>query len=243
MSQFTSVLLPDNFKTGETRLSQNQFDKESFKEYIADTQEKYLKKLLGDTLYLLFGAELPTPTLQKYTDLLNGVVYTHNDLNVDYTGLSRMLKLFTYESYVTDQDVQNTIIGNVSGKSRNSEKLTANETLGFAQEKYNKGVDYFKDAQLFVTRNKNQERTSTAIVDAAGTYTVSVESTLYMVIGDTFDLNGVDYVFTAVIEDVSFEFVAVAGLNLPNIVTVSYEIFPSFCGLIIDKSFIGGMIF
>jgi hypothetical protein len=94
-----------------------------------------------------------------------------------------------------------------------------------------------------MTRNKDQVRTSTAVVDVAGTYTVSVSSTLYMVVGDTFALNGVDYVFTAVTEDVSFEFVAVAGLNFPNIVTITYDIFPNFCGVNIEKSFFGGMIF
>ena len=66
MSQFTSILLPEDFKTGEFRITQNTFSKDDFKIYISDVQEETLKQLLGIDLYLAFGAELPNPTLQKY---------------------------------------------------------------------------------------------------------------------------------------------------------------------------------
>lgn len=245
MSQFTSILTTDDFKSGETRISQNQFEKETLKNYIAEIQEDYLKKLLGAELYLEFGAQLPTPTLQKFTDLLNGVVYTdHLDKKVDYTGLKRMLKFFTFYAYTNDQDVQNTIIGNVSGQSRNSNVLGPNSTLSFSEAFYNKGIDFFKESREFIQENDKQERTSTNVIDNLdGSYTVSVGSTLYMVAGEKFTINGAEYVFDSVNPDVSFDFQAVTGLNFPVESEIKYEIFTTFNGTEQNKSFFGGAIF
>jgi len=243
MSQFTSILLPEDFKTGEFRITQNTFSKDDFKIYIADVQEETLKQLLGVELYLAFGAELPSPTLQKYIDLLNGVVYTHGTEKVDYTGLKRMLKAFTFNAYVNDQDVQNTIIGNVSGLSRNSENLTANATLTYSEEKNNKGVNYYREAQNFIERENNQKRTSTAVTDNLdNTYTVAVSDTTYIVAGDSFTINGVEYVFDSVISGTSFNFTALTGLNLSNESIILYNIFAIFSGKLKNKSFFGGMI-
>ena len=54
MSQFTSILTTEDFKTGEFKISQNQFSKEDLRSYISEVQEEFLKKLLGDELYLEF---------------------------------------------------------------------------------------------------------------------------------------------------------------------------------------------
>jgi len=242
MSQFSSILTTNDFTAGEIRISQNQFEKDSLRSYISEVQEYYLKKLLGDELYLEFGAELPTPTTQKFIDLLNGVVYSEHETVYDYTGLKRMLKYFTFYSYTNDQDVQNTIVGNVKGQSRNSKNLSANATLAFSEEKFNKGVDYFKQARLFIKLNDKQERTSTAVVDNLdNTYTVNVADTKYMVTGEAFTINGVEYTFGTVTSS-SFTFAASTGLNFPNVSEVKYQIFTNFKGEEQNKSFFGGMI-
>lgn len=244
MSQFTSILTTDDFKTGETRISQNQFEKDNLKSYIKEIQEEYLKKLLGDSLYLELGAELPTPTTKKLLNLLNGVVYTYDLKVYDYTGLKRMLQYLTYYYYTNDQDVQNTIIGNVAGQSRNSENLTANSTLAFAEEKFNKAIDYFKEAQLFIQYNNSQKRTSTGVTDNSdNTYTVAVTDTLYMVTGAAFTINGELYKFGTITENTSFTFTASStGLNFPSVSEIKYNIFTNFKGVLQNKSFFGGMI-
>ena len=244
MSQFTSILTTDDFKTGETRISQNQFEKDNLKSYIKEIQEEYLKKLLGDSLYLELGAELPTPTTKKLLNLLNGVVYTYDLKVYDYTGLKRMLQYLTYYYYTNDQDVQNTIIGNVAGQSRNSENLTANSTLAFAEEKFNKAIDYFKEAQLFIQYNNSQKRTSTGVTDNTdNTYTVAVTDTLYMVTGAAFTINGESYKFGTITENTSFTFTASStGLNFPSVSEIKYNIFTNFKGVLQNKSFFGGMI-
>ena len=244
MSQFTSILTTDDFKTGETRISQNQFEKDNLKSYIKEIQEEYLKKLLGDSLYLELGAELPTPTTKKLLNLLNGVVYTYDLKVYDYTGLKRMLQYLTYYYYTNDQDVQNTIIGNVAGQSRNSENLTANSTLAFAEEKFNKAIDYFKEAQLFIQYNNSQKRTSTGVTDNTdNTYTVAVTDTLYMVTGASFSINGESYKFGTITENTSFTFTASStGLNFTSVSEIKYNIFTNFKGVLQNKSFFGGMI-
>jgi rhamnogalacturonyl hydrolase YesR len=244
MSQFTSILTTDDFKTGETRISQNQFEKDNLKSYIKEIQEEYLKKLLGDSLYLELGAELPTPTTKKLLNLLDGVVYTYDLKVYDYTGLKRMLQYLTYYYYTNDQDVQNTIIGNVAGQSRNSENLTANSTLAFAEEKFNKAIDYFKEAQLFIQYNNSQKRTSTGVTDNSdNTYTVAVTDTLYMVTGAAFTINGELYKFGTITENTSFTFTASStGLNFTSVSEIKYNIFTNFKGVLQNKSFFGGMI-
>jgi hypothetical protein len=243
MSQFDSILTTSDFTSGETRISQNQFEKDTLKDYIKEVQEDTLKDLLGAELYLQFGAELPNPTTQKFIDLLNGVVYTFNDVLSDYTGLKRMLKYFTYNEYVNDQDVQNTIVGNVSGQSRNSENLTPNATLSFSEAKNNKGIDYYRDSYKFIQSNDKQERISTAVVDNLdNTYTVSVSSTLYMVAGDTFNINGNEYIFGVITENDNFVFSAPSGLNFSDESEIIYYIFSTFCGKKKNKSFFGGAI-
>jgi len=243
MSQFDSILTTSDFTSGETRISQNQFEKDTLKNYIKDVQEVTLKDLLGIELYLSFGASLPTPTLQKYTDLLNGVVYYVDDVAYDYTGLSRMLKYFTFNEYVNDQDVQNTIVGNVSGQSRNSENLSPNSTLSFSEAKNNKGVDFYREARKFIQLNDKQTRVSTAVVDNLdGTYTVSVDSTLYMTTGESFTMNGTEYTFGVITENDNFVFDAPTGLNFPNESNIIYYIFSTFCGKEKNKSFFGGAI-
>ena len=243
MSQFDSILTTSDFTSGETRISQNQFEKQTLKDYIKDVQENTLKDLLGIELYLSFGASLPNPALQKYTDLLNGVVYTSDDVVYDYTGLKRMLKFFTFNEYVNDQDVQNTIIGNVSSQSRNSENLGPNATLSFSEAKNNKGVEFYREAQKFIQLNDKQTRTSTAVVDNLdGTYTVSVENTLYMETGEAFEINGKEYTFGVITENDNFIFSAPTGLNFPNESNIIYFIFSTFCGKDKNKSFFGGAI-
>ena len=154
-----------------------------------------------------------------------------------------MLKYFTYNEYVNDQDVQNTIIGNVSGKSRNSENLTPNATLAFSEAKNNKGVDYYKEARKFIEDNNEQKRVSSSIVDNLNnTYTVFVSDTLYMVTGEKFILNGDEYTFGAITENNNFTFNADSGLNFPNESEIIYEIFSNFNGIEKNKSFFGGAI-
>ena len=244
MSQFNSILTTEDFKTGEVRISQNQFEKDNLRSYIKEIQEEYLKKLLGAELYLEFGAELPTPTTKKLLNLLNGVIYTYDSKVYDYTGLKKMLQYLTYYYYTNSQDVQNTIIGNVSGQSRNTFNISSNSTLAFAEEKFNKGIDFFKQAQLFIKNNNQQERTSTGVTDNTdNTYTVAVSNTLYMVSGAAFTINGVEYTFGTIIENTSFTFTAAStGLNFPSVSEIKYIIFSNFKGVEENKSFFGGMI-
>lgn len=245
MSQFTSILDTTDFASGKFKISQNKHDKDDLEAYIADTQEEILKCLLGDELYLEFGAEIqnPPPTSQRFIDLLDGVVYTYDEKKVDYIGLKRMLELFTYYNYVEDQPIQNTIIGNVKGVSRNSENLSGTGNLVDVEDRYNRAVDLYCEAQIFITRNNPKTVQSTSIVDNLnGTYTVSVPSTLYMENGNTFKLNGKEYQFSNIVVDASFDFNENTGIVFDNISTIAYDVFPTFNGKAKTKSFLGGAI-
>jgi hypothetical protein len=83
--------------------------------YCDDSQEIYLKKLMGETLY----SEYQTNP-SKFATLIAGqttpIIY--NGETFIYTGLSKMLVLFTYFKYIQEPEYQSNI-GSVIGNSEN----------------------------------------------------------------------------------------------------------------------------
>lgn len=190
MTRFASILNPADF-TGEVSiaLSTNSGVTPTVETCIAETQEDILKEMMGADLYLQFGAQLPNPTSQRFIDLLNGVTYTDpynmNDRGVyekvDYTGLKRMLKLFTYWDYVTNQVGTNTISGMVQGGSATAKQFNSFEVGKYALPKYNLGCDLFKSARKFMNDANFSNTTSTSMINNHdGTWTATVPNTLYM---------------------------------------------------------------
>jgi len=89
-------------------------------EYCLDIQEKYLKKLMGETLYSEF-AVLTSIAGTKFDILINGTTtpITYNSNTFIYTGVKKMLVLFTYFYFIQEPDY-NTLIGQVQGQAENS---------------------------------------------------------------------------------------------------------------------------
>ena len=262
MSQYTSILANTDF-TGEVKIAVNTFTEDDVDVYIAEVQESILKDLLGDDLYMKFGATLPTPTSgTKYDDLLNGVVYvdprksvieTYNnseesvdddvDLNVDYTGLERMLKLFTYYNYAHDQVFHNTMLGNVKGSSQNGAVLDNGEMLARLELKYNTAIDLYRSARKFILDHKDIETTSTSVSNIGdGTHTFYVPSTTYMANGDTVNISGTDYTISSLVADTSFKINESASVNFNAATLVSYDAFPTFKGKKKDKMFLNNSL-
>ena len=78
-----AIIGTTSFEKGDLKISQNDRLETDLEQYIDDVEEKVLLDLLGDDLYIKFIAQLPTPTRQRYTDLLNGYNYTvENDEGV-----------------------------------------------------------------------------------------------------------------------------------------------------------------
>lgn len=270
MSAFTSILTNGDF-TGRFKLALNQYTSSDIDGYIAYSQEKYLKKLLGNDLYLSFGAQLPIPSLDKYTDLLNGVTYvdpkkcdqltglrssglvasvdydiepdSNEPLSVDYVGIKDMLKLFTWREYMRNNGHDyNTIIGQQKSSARQSTTLADNYSASKLEGVWNEAVDYYRMCRKFICDNKIQERTSTSATNnGGGSWTFAITSTKYLVNGDTVTIGGVNYVVSSVVADTSFN-ISGATTTFTAQTKITWDIYPGFAGTQLAKTFLLGAI-
>lgn len=244
MSTFTSILLNTDF-VNDTKIANNQFTDGVIDECIVRNQQRFLTLLLGDDLYLKFGGELPTPTREEYTELLNGVVYVDpNDSlsrNVDFVGIKKMLRYFTYYDCVINSGFEHSIVGITTGSSRNA--LTADRAVvnGLAENKYNEAVNLYNAAFKFIDDIQDQSYATTSIVDNVdGTFTVNLTSTKYILNGDTVTINGTDYVVSSVVVDTSFDINETIGTVFPATGPVKFELFPTVENTKIEKLYFNG---
>jgi len=129
---------------GEINISQNQYTTEDLQSFIDEFEVKYLKKLLGDDLYL----KVIDPEGDEYDELIEGVVYeTTNEngvvVNVDYTGIRQMLAYFIYFEYIRKQPYKNTNAGTQTSNSETATAVTKQEINSIATNIFNKAVDLY----------------------------------------------------------------------------------------------------
>jgi hypothetical protein len=147
---------------GEFKISQNRWANTDHDAIIASVEEKILKDLLGEDLYLKLIADLNgsyVPQTQKYIDLVNSKTYTVVNVdgvtvNVNYQGIKKMLKYFTYAELLKFQSTQNTEVGQVEPSQNNSTKVAPVNLSGLISDSYNKGLDlYGFDIQTYGNYN------------------------------------------------------------------------------------------
>lgn len=126
--------------------------------YIDEAQRVYLEKCLGYELYALFIAELPTPTSQRFTDLLNGKVYTGiNGKAQKWIGLANsekesLLAYFAYYLYSKANQQKETGTGSTSQSFENSNLISPGQLQSDA---YNRGVKLYNEMYLFMYYSGN----------------------------------------------------------------------------------------
>jgi len=130
---------------GEFNISQNKYATTDYTSVIATTEEKILKDLLGEDLYMKLIA---TPTTAPYADLVNGKTYSVVNIdgvtvNINYQGIKKMLKYFTYAELLRYQETENTEVGQVEPSQTNSVRMAKNNLSAKISEAYNKGVKLY----------------------------------------------------------------------------------------------------
>ncbi len=156
------------------KIATNDFDEEDLEQCIIDNEKKYLKQLLGVSLYALFEADLtggttPPPTTQKYLtiynplefDNTNGGIYTGgilssgievNKINIS-EGMIAMLKGFIYFEYQRFQFVKASPVGSVENSNENSKVLTGYKAANI--QRYNKAVESYKAIQTYIRQHSS----------------------------------------------------------------------------------------
>jgi hypothetical protein len=130
--------------------------------YIDSAQKEYLKKALGYELYKLFVAELPTPTTQRYIDVLDGADFTNitTDKLDRWDGLANsdlesFLAYFTYFDYLNGENEEASGNGVTSNEFENSIFVNPRQKQVYA---YNKGVDQYNKLYDFLKANEDDYR-------------------------------------------------------------------------------------
>jgi hypothetical protein len=113
---------------------------------IVELEEKYLKMLLGETLYADYIAN---HSLTKWTNLINGCSFT------DYLGETRywtskdlknmLLGFIYYELSKAAKDKQ-TITGFIRANNENSERVSDIKSMEIMQSRFNKSVELYHKA-------------------------------------------------------------------------------------------------
>ena len=121
--------------------------------YITEYQERILRDLLGDPLYINWSEN---PTDAKYTSLRDGETYTYTDgKKYIYTGLKKMLVYFIWSLYKPDAETKDTITGESNSENENSEKAQAN-IYRKSVARWNVGVKLYHEAIQYI-EFKNSE--------------------------------------------------------------------------------------
>lgn len=87
--------------------------------YCIDIQERYLKLLFGEKLFAEFYVRADN-AVDKFNELITGkaAAITYNGSTFIYTGLKKMLDLFTYYHYVQEPEYASSV-GQTMGVSEN----------------------------------------------------------------------------------------------------------------------------
>ena len=165
--------------------------------YILQFEPKYLKAILGDTIYTDIEAN---PTFDKYADLLGD-------------SLKEALIGFIYFHYVSDNFL-NTTVGNTFNNNENSSMVGNQINAQISVNRFNTACDLINtDVYDWLIDYYSEETTSTTSSEVATTYTVLVPSTKYLNVGLNVTIDSVEYEITSLTTDTSIVFTAPTGMS------------------------------
>ena len=145
------LLITKSDFTGVYALSTSISDK--ITAYIAEYEEKYLRELLGATLFDLFKADVSSyvPQTTKYLTIFNEINSDEYGYLLHSDGMKKMLLGFIYYEYVVGNTIQHTNTGLVA----NVNEISLNADFSLVYMKYNKSVDTYKNIQYYIEQNSS----------------------------------------------------------------------------------------
>lgn len=153
-------IIDETYFVGELSLPTDNAGKvNKLQVYIDRAQKKYLIDVLGYELYALFIAELPTPSSQRFTDILEGADFTNTITGLEdhwdgltNTELQSLLAYFTYYQFLKSNQRGETGNGTTSNLFENSEKVSS---IFNQQQAYNLGVEQYKKLRDYLLTNSD----------------------------------------------------------------------------------------
>ena len=124
---------------------------DSIDAYIDEYEEKYLRELLGASLFTLFKADVTNsvPVTTKYLTIFNEINSDEDGFLLHSDGMKKMLLGFVWFEYVVGTQITHTNTGVVS--DINEISVNADNSLTYRQ--YNRAVDTYRAIQYYITKN------------------------------------------------------------------------------------------
>jgi hypothetical protein len=121
--------------------------------YIAEYEEKYLRELLGASLFTLFKADVSSyvPATAKYVTIFNEINSDEFSFLLHSDGMKKMVLGFIYYEYITGTTVQHTNTGLVA----NVNEISLNSDYSLAFANYNKSVETYNNIQYYIGQNSS----------------------------------------------------------------------------------------
>jgi len=211
------IITYSDYANGELKLTFSTFQQTDFNSYAAYFEKHYLRTLLTDQLQSEIYSLVSLTG--KYADLINGCYYIDTaGTRRTNIGLKELLKRFIYYHYTAD-NYQVSSTGKEKNQNENATTLNNAENRAVIYTKYNGGVDIWNnDVLLFLYEFYTQENNVDSYIDLGGSCQILSSDTKYLINGDTVYINGIAYVVSNVIDDVSFEITG-TGLTPTGIYT------------------------
>lgn len=125
--------------------------------FIYITQEHDLRPILGDALYYDFIKKFDSATdsyYQKYQDLLNGVDYNHNGINIHFEGLKPILSYFVI-ARLRSNNIEDTRFGHVFKDNEQSTRPDYRDTQRTIDELKSLAIASKERLEQFLNINHN----------------------------------------------------------------------------------------
>lgn len=153
MSWASTYITSSDFKR-DLKLPLDNADLVDFNDYIETVSDKYMRRLLGESLYSEFETAMDGTPAQKWLDLFDGVVYTNyvDNSEVHFEGCKQMLLYFIYFE-VKESTTFAAMNGDYSDTISNSEKVSAVISNRSNSEKFNKGQVIYYNAFNFMKQS------------------------------------------------------------------------------------------
>lgn len=149
-----AIVQTSDFASGQYSIPNDKFSQ--LGNYITKFEKHYLLKLLGNSLYDLFIADLilatpQVPQTALYTAIFNEFHIEMEGVNNSSEGIKEMLKQFIYFHFMRDAVYKKTTFGVTTGTAENA---TQSAYQGFnLVESYNQGVDNSMAIQWYIQDN------------------------------------------------------------------------------------------
>jgi hypothetical protein len=169
----------------------------------ADSEGNYIRDFVGEEAL----QEIKISSLQKWADLMEGVTYLNSDgIKARFSGVKEMCKNAIFFEYVRD-DYTPANTGFVQNMNENGMRLDSQKVYQKSARKFNQSVKINNEQLLcFLETYENYQEQITGTIDnGGGSWTIQTDSTLYLSDGETVKINGVDYIISNVVENVSFD--------------------------------------